>query len=89
MRRRGPRTPKPKLPKTDLTKSEQRVLDVLLARPLDSNQAIADALGCTVKNVEFHMSNSLRKTKTASRLELIVKMLYGKSGADGPGTERS
>jgi DNA-binding NarL/FixJ family response regulator len=41
------------------------VLDLLLASPLHSNQALADTLGCTVKNVEFHMSNILRKTNTA------------------------
>jgi DNA-binding NarL/FixJ family response regulator len=60
------------------TKRQRQVLDLLLARPLDSNKALADALGCTVKNVEFHMSNILRKTKTASRMELVMKMLYGK-----------
>ena len=87
MRRRGPKTPTPRPPKTHLTKGEQRVLDVLLAHPLDSNKALALALGCTVKNVEFHMSNILRKTKTASRMELIVKMLGGKQRGDA-GTER-
>ena len=65
------------------------MLDVLLASPLDYNQALADALGCTVKNVEFHMSSILRKTKTASRMELIVKMLYGKQREDDAGTEGS
>ena len=40
-------------------------------------------------NVEFHMSNIFRKTKTASRLELIVRMLYGKQREDGTGTEGS
>lgn len=89
MQRRGPKTPRLKGPKTDLTKGEQRVLDALLARPLDSNQAIADALGCTVSNVEFHLSNILRKTKTASRMELVMKMLYGKHRENDAGTERS
>jgi len=35
------------------------------------------------------MSNVLRKTKTASRMELIVKMLYGKHQGDDAGTDRS
>jgi len=89
MQHRGPRAPKSKPPKTELTKSEQRVLDVLVARPLDSNKGIADALGCTVKNVEFHVSNILRKTKTASRMELVMKMLTGDRHEDGAGTECS
>ena len=89
MQHRGPRAPRPKPPKTELTRSERRVLDVLLAHPLHSNQALADALGCTVKNVEFHMSNILRKTATASRMELIVKMLGEKDREGGAGTERS
>jgi DNA-binding CsgD family transcriptional regulator len=89
MQHRGPRAPTPKPSKTELTKSEQRVLDLLLAQPLDSNQALADALGCTVKNVEFHMSNILRKTNTASRMELIVKMLGANNQEGGAGTGRS
>jgi DNA-binding CsgD family transcriptional regulator len=86
---RRPKTPSPRAPKTELTKGERKVLDRLLARPLDSNQDIADTLGCTVKNVEFHMSNILRKTKTASRMELVMKMIGGKQREDDAGTERS
>jgi DNA-binding CsgD family transcriptional regulator len=78
-----------KAPKTELTKGEGSVLDVLLARSLDSNQAIADALGCTVNNVEFHVSNIFRKTGAASRMELVMKMLAGKQREDGAGTEGS
>jgi DNA-binding CsgD family transcriptional regulator len=77
MQHRGPGAPRPKAPKTELTKAERHVLNFLLAHPLHSNHALADALGCTVKNVEFHMSNILRKVKSASRMELIVKMLRG------------
>jgi len=88
MQRRGPIGPGPKPPKTELTKSERRVLDLLLARPLDSNQALALTLGCTVKNVEFHMSNILRKTGTASRMDLVIKMLGVRQRNDGAGTER-
>ena len=89
MQHRGPKAPTPRPPKTELTKGERKVLDVLLAHPLDSNQALANALGCTVKNVEFHMSNILRKTKTASRMELVMKMLRGEQREGGAGTERS
>jgi DNA-binding CsgD family transcriptional regulator len=64
------------------------VLDVLLARPLDSNQALALSLGCTVKNVEFHMSNILRKTGAASRMELVMKFLGEKQREGGAGTGR-
>jgi DNA-binding CsgD family transcriptional regulator len=87
MQHRGPAKPGPRPPKTELTKRELQVLDALVARPLDSNQAIADALGCTIKNVEFHMSNILRKTKTASRMELVMKMLYEMKTDSGAGTD--
>lgn len=42
----------------------------------DSNQALADIIDCTVKNVEFHMSDIRRKTGAASRIESIVKRLF-------------
>lgn len=88
MRRQGPRIPRPSGQKAELTRGEQRVLDILLARPLDSNKDIALTLGCTVKNVEFHMSNILRKTGMTSRMELVMKMLGGHRGKDGAGTGR-
>ena len=35
------------------------------------NKSIASKLGCSVRTVEFHVSNLLRKTGVASRLELV------------------
>ncbi len=60
-------------PNEPLTLRETEVLAHLVK--LASNQAIALELGCSVKTVEFHVSNILRKTKTASRMELVVKVL--------------
>jgi len=36
------------------------------------NKSIAAALGCSVRTVEFHLSNLMRKTGFSSRLELVV-----------------
>jgi DNA-binding CsgD family transcriptional regulator len=60
-------------PNSELTAREKQVLALVTA--LASNRAIATTLGCSVKTVEFHVSNILRKTNTTSRLELVVKLL--------------
>lgn len=69
-------------PHSDLTAREQQVLALIAT--LASNRAIATALGCSVKTVEFHVSNIFRKTSTASRLELVVKLLGAGTAANAP-----
>jgi DNA-binding NarL/FixJ family response regulator len=53
-----------------LTKRERTVLGEL-CRGL-SNKEIALEIGCSVKTVEFHVSNILRKTGTPSRARLVA-----------------
>jgi DNA-binding NarL/FixJ family response regulator len=53
-----------------LTVCERAVFLVLLRGA--SNKEIATELGCSVKTIEFHMSNMLRKTGMSSRLELAT-----------------
>jgi DNA-binding CsgD family transcriptional regulator len=54
-----------------LTMREQEVLGLLSEGR--ANKEIADALGCSVRTVEFHISNLLRKVGVSSRLELIAR----------------
>ena len=54
----------------ELTPREQQVLGLLGEGR--ANKEIADALGCSVRTVEFHISNLLRKVGASSRLELIA-----------------
>jgi DNA-binding CsgD family transcriptional regulator len=54
----------------ELTPREQEVLGLLSEGR--ANKEIADALGCSVRTVEFHISNLLRKVGASSRLELIA-----------------
>src|SRR5687767_10332277 len=58
-------------PEVDVTAREQEVLG-LLSEGL-ANKEIADALGCSVRTVEFHISNLLRKVGVTSRLELVAR----------------
>lgn len=58
-------------PHLDLTAREQEVLELL--REGRANKEIAEALGCTVRTVEFHISNLLRKVGVSSRLELVAR----------------
>jgi DNA-binding CsgD family transcriptional regulator len=58
-------------PEVSVTAREQEVLR-LLEDGL-SNKEIADALGCSVRTVEFHISNLLRKAGVSSRLELVTR----------------
>jgi DNA-binding CsgD family transcriptional regulator len=57
-------------PEVELTPREQQVLGLLGEGR--ANKEIADALGCSVRTVEFHISNLLRKVGASSRLELIA-----------------
>lgn len=52
------------------TDTEQRVLARLLDG--DCNKDIALALGCSVRTVEFHVSNMLRKAGVPTRSKLVV-----------------
>jgi DNA-binding CsgD family transcriptional regulator len=63
----------PKLSATDLSAREREVIALILH--LNTNKAIATALGCSIKTVEYHVSNILRKTGLRSRTELIVRIL--------------
>jgi DNA-binding CsgD family transcriptional regulator len=58
-------------PEVELTTREQEVLGLL--REGRANKEIADALGCTVRTVEFHVTNLLRKVGVSSRLELVAR----------------
>src|SRR5574339_74648 len=55
----------------ELTTREQEVLSLLSEGC--ANKDIADALGCSVRTVEFHISNLLRKVGVSSRLELVAR----------------
>ncbi len=56
-----------------LTPREQQVFKHLLTRA--SYEEIAHELECSVKNVEFHASNILRKAGEKSRLGLALSVL--------------
>jgi DNA-binding CsgD family transcriptional regulator len=58
-------------PEIELTPREQQVLGLLSEGR--ANKEIADTLGCSVRTVEFHVSNLLRKVGASSRLELIAR----------------
>ena len=65
----------PHLPGSSLSPREREVVALILH--LNTNKAIAAALGCSIKTVEYHVSNILRKTGVGSRTELIVHILRG------------
>jgi DNA-binding NarL/FixJ family response regulator len=54
-----------------LTPKETMVLDCLMRGA--ANKEIALVLGCSVKTVEFHVTNLLRKHCVTSRLELVIE----------------
>jgi DNA-binding CsgD family transcriptional regulator len=58
-------------PAIELTAREQEVLGLL--REGLANKELADALGCSVRTVEFHITNLLRKVGASSRLELVTR----------------
>jgi two-component system response regulator NreC len=55
-----------------LTSREAEVLSWLMRGV--ANKDIAERLGCSVKTVEFHVSNLLRKHRASSRLELVAAL---------------
>ena len=59
-------------PSRRLTPYEERVLARILLG--ESNREIAERLGCTVKNVEYHVTNILKRTGVPTRLKLIARM---------------
>lgn len=59
-----------------LTRAESRVFRRLASG--DSNKAIARDLGCSVRTVELHVSSVLKKARSRSRAELLVK-LWGRA----------
>jgi DNA-binding NarL/FixJ family response regulator len=63
-----PSTPQP----VRLTVPEKRVLDLVLLG--ESNKEIARRLDCTVKNVEYHVTNILKRTGMPTRLKLVARM---------------
>jgi DNA-binding NarL/FixJ family response regulator len=50
---------------------QQQILDCI-SRGL-ANKEIASVLGCSVKNVEYHLGRMLRKTNCSSRAELAAR----------------
>jgi len=58
-----------------VTPREREVLE-LLARGR-ANKEIASSLSCSVRTVEFHISNLLRKVGASSRLELVTHAQHG------------
>ena len=54
-----------------LTPTEEKVLAMLV--DMKVNKEIADALGCTVRTVKFHVSALLRKTGCVSRFEIYQR----------------
>jgi DNA-binding NarL/FixJ family response regulator len=56
-----------------LTKRERLVLFHVLCGA--SNLAIAKCLACSIKTVEFHVTNILRKSGEKSRLRLVLRAL--------------
>ena len=58
--------------KLGLTSGEQRVFSRILLG--ETHKEIAQSLGCTVKNVEFHVSNILRRAHAPSMKKLLADM---------------
>lgn len=74
----------------EFTAREQEVLGLLAEGR--ANKEIAEELGCTVRTVEFHISNLLRKVGVSSRLELVARgqsklTLAARVSAEGPFVE--
>ena len=59
----------------ELTPREQQVLELLTRGR--ANKDIAKVLDCSVRTVEFHISNLLRKLGACSRLELVTHEQQG------------
>jgi DNA-binding NarL/FixJ family response regulator len=56
-----------------LTPKEREVLSRVIRGA--SNKQIANDMACSVKTIEYHVSNLLRKSGTSTRLELVVSAL--------------
>jgi DNA-binding NarL/FixJ family response regulator len=56
-----------------LTPKEREVLARVIRGA--SNKQIANDMACSVKTIEYHVSNLLRKSGTSTRLELVVSAL--------------
>lgn len=56
-----------------LTKRELSVLERVLRG--ESNKEIANGLTCSVKTVEFHVSNILRKLGVSTRMRLAAQFM--------------
>lgn len=59
--------------RSERTPQERRVLERVLQG--ETNKEIAKALNCSVKTIEFHVSNLLKKAGVDSRLRLAVETL--------------
>jgi len=57
-----------------LTNREQQFLQILATGV--SNKAIANSLNISIKTVEFHISNILRKLEMKSRAEVIAWLFH-------------
>jgi DNA-binding NarL/FixJ family response regulator len=60
-------------PRLGLTGSEQRVFARLLLG--ESNKEVARNLGCTVKTVEYHVSNILRRAQAPTIKKLLADLV--------------
>ena len=57
----------------DMTPREKTVFDMLMQGA--TNKEIALGMTCSVKTVEYHVSNLLRKSGVTTRLQLVVSAL--------------
>ena len=55
-----------------LTTAEQRVFSRILLG--ETYKEVAEKLGCSVKNVEFHVSNILKRAHAPSMKKLVAEM---------------
>lgn len=58
--------------KLGLTAGEQRVFSRILLG--ETYKEVAEKLGCSVKNVEFHVSNILKRAHAPSMKKLVAEM---------------
>lgn len=56
----------------ELTQQQQRVLEGVMRG--ERNREIAKRLGCSVKNIDFHVSNILRKAGQPNRVRLVLAL---------------
>ena len=66
------RTVNEKRPKLGLTSREELVFSRILLG--ETNKEIAQNLGCSVKNVEYHVSNILKRALAPSMKKLLADM---------------